>query len=75
MLKQSHIKQSLLTALHLCLNSLSSFVDNLSEGLYNYKCDDCHSYLNYIKKTKSNNKLFFKCFDCKRMIKKTLIKI
>ena len=72
MLKQSHIKQEqgLLIALHLCSSSLSSFVDNLSERLYNYKCDDCHSYLNYIKKTKSNNKLFFKCFDCKKNDKK-----
>ena len=57
-------------ALRLYSSSLSNFVDNLSEGLYNCKCDDCHSYLNYIKKTKSNNKLFFKYFDCKKNDKK-----
>ena len=75
MLKQSQIKQSLLIALHLCSSSLSSFVDNLSEGLYNYKCDDCHSYLNYIKKLKVIINYFLNVLTVKRMIKKTLIKI
>ena len=72
MLKQSQIKQSLLIALHLCSSSLSSFVDNLSEGLYNYKCDDCHSYLNYIKVIIN---YFLNVLTVRRMIKKTLIKI
>ena len=28
--------------------SLSSLVDNLSEGLHNGKCTDCKSYLKYL---------------------------
>ena len=44
-------------------SSLSKLVDNLSEGLYNNKCLDCESCLDYIK-TK-NEKLILKCFNCK----------
>ena len=43
--------------------SLSKLVDNLSEGIHNNKCVDCESCLDYIK-TK-NEKLIFKCFNCK----------
>ena len=32
-------------------SSLSILVDNLSEGIYNYKCADCKSNLDYIKIT------------------------
>ena len=31
-------------------NSLSSLVDNLSEGSHNCKCDHCDSYLDYLRK-------------------------
>ena len=44
-------------------SSLSKLVDNLSEGIYNNKCVDCKSCLDYIK-TK-NEKLILKCFNCK----------
>ena len=46
-------------------SSLPSLVDNLSEGLHNYKCDPCDSYLDYMKKTKNNNKLFLNVKDVK----------
>ena len=29
-------------------SSLSNLVDNLSDGLYNDKCIDCQSYLEYM---------------------------
>ena len=47
---------------------LSKFIDNLSEGLYNNKCADCESCLDYIK-TK-NEKLILKCFNCKSYYEK-----
>ena len=30
-------------------SSLSKLVDNLSEGIHNYKCSDCESNLDHIK--------------------------
>ena len=48
--------------------SLSKLIDNLSEGLHNNKCLDCKSFLDYIK-TK-NEKLIFKCFNCKSYYQK-----
>ena len=47
---------------------LSILIDNLSEGLHNSKCLDCKSCLDYIK-TK-NEKLIFKCFNCKQNYEK-----
>ena len=43
--------------------SLSKLVDNLSEGLHNNKCVNCKFCLDYMR-TK-NEKLIFKCFNCK----------
>ena len=43
---------------------LSKFIDNLSEGFHNSKCLNSKSCLDYIK-TK-NEKLIFKCFNCKQ---------
>ena len=43
---------------------LSKLIDNLSEGLHNYKCSNCKSFLDYIE-TK-NEKLIFKCFNYKQ---------
>ena len=42
--------------------SLSNLADNLTEGLYNSKCTDCKSCLEYhfIK----DNQLTFKCPEC-----------
>ena len=48
--------------------SLSKLVDNLSEGLYNNKCLNCESCLDYMK-TK-NEKLIFRCFNCKQYYEK-----
>ena len=53
-------------------SSLSSLVDNLSEGLYDHKCDDCDSYLDYIKKLKAIINYFWNVLSAKSMIKKTL---
>ena len=49
-------------------SSLSKLVDNLSEGIHNYKCVDCNSCLDYVK-TK-NEKLLLKCFKCNTYYKK-----
>ena len=49
-------------------NSLSSLVDNLSEGLHNYKCTDCKSCLDYI--STKDNQLIFKCIECSKNHKK-----
>ena len=47
---------------------LSKFIDNLSEGFHNSKCLNSKSCLDYIK-TK-NEKLIFKCFNCKQNYEK-----
>ena len=52
--------------------SLSRLVYNLSKGLHNNRCVDCKSCLDYMK-TK-NEKLIFRCFSCKKNMKRTLIK-
>ena len=44
-------------------SSLSSLVDNLSEGLHSDKCTDCKSCLDYM--IFKDNQLIFKCFECK----------
>ena len=48
--------------------SLSKLVDNLSEGIYNNKCSDCESNLDYIKI--KNEKLLLKCCNCENYYKK-----
>ena len=48
--------------------SLSKLVDNLSEGLHNNKFINCKSCLDYMR-TK-NEKLIFKCFNCKQNYEK-----
>ena len=47
---------------------LSERVDNLSERLYNNRCVDCKSCLDYMK-TK-DEKLLFRCFSCKKNYEK-----
>ena len=49
-------------------SSLSTLVDNLSEGIHNNKCADCKSNLDYIK-TK-NEKLILECYNCKQRYRK-----
>ena len=44
--------------------SLSSLVNNLSDGLYNHKCIDCKSCLDYM--SVKNNRLIFKCLNCNK---------
>ena len=51
---------------------LSKLIDNLPEGIHDNECADCESCLYYIK-TK-NEKLIFKCFNCKQYYKKKLNK-
>ena len=48
--------------------TLSSLVDNLSEGLHNSKCTDCKSYLGYM--LVKDDQLIFRCFECKENYKK-----
>ena len=47
---------------------LSRLIDNLSEGIHHNKYADCESNLDYIE-TK-NEKLIFKCFNCKQYYRK-----
>ena len=49
-------------------SSLSSPVDNLSEGVHSDKCMDCKSYLDYM--VFRDDKLIFSCFECKKNYKK-----
>ena len=52
--------------------SLSNLVDNLSNRITeNGKCDNCKSYLEYIKIRKSG-RLIFEYFDCKRKYQKAI---
>ena len=53
-------------------SSLSNLVDNLSEGLPSNKCTDFKSCLDYM--TTNDEQLIFRCFDCKKNMRKTLIK-
>ena len=52
-------------------SSLSSLVDNLSEGLHSEKCTHCKSCLDYM--IAKDDQLIFRCFECKQIIRKTLI--
>ena len=54
--------------------SLSSLVDNLSEGIHNRRCNNCSSDLEYISRRK-NGKLLFKCFKCEKNTQECLMKI
>ena len=49
-------------------SSLSSHIDNLTEGLHNDKCTDCKSYLKYM--STKDNQLMFKCLKCNKNYKK-----
>ena len=47
-------------------------MDNLSGRITeNGKCDNCDSYLDYIK-IRSSGRLIFECFDCKRKYTKKI---
>ena len=49
-------------------SSLSSLVDNLSEGPHSDKCTDCKSCLDYM--ITKDGQLIFRCFECKKNYKK-----
>ena len=49
-------------------SSLSSLVDNLSEGLHSDKCTDCKSYLDYM--IIKDAQLIFRRFECNKNYKK-----
>ena len=50
------------------LSSLSSLLDNLSEGLHSDKCTDCKSCL--VSMVFKDYQLFFSCFECKMIYEK-----
>ena len=54
------------------LSSLSNLVDNLSEGIHNFKCTNCKSYLDYM--ITKDDQLTFRCFECKKNYKKNFNK-
>ena len=56
----------------LMATSLSKLVDNLTEDIHGDKCVDCKSDLSYMKVI--DEALIFKCFNCKKTIKKKLTK-
>ena len=49
-------------------SSLSSLVDNLSEGLHSAQCTECKSCLDYM--ITKDDQLIFRCFECKKNYKK-----
>ena len=49
-------------------STLSSLVDNLSEGLHSDKCTDCKSCLDYM--VFKDDQLIFRCFECKKNYKR-----
>ena len=48
--------------------SLSSLVDNLSDGFHCDKCIDCKSSLDYM--ITQDDQLIFRCFKCKKNYQK-----
>ena len=52
--------------------SLSNLVDNLTEDIHGDKCVDCKSDLSYMKVIDED--LIFRCFNCKKTIRKKLTK-
>ena len=61
-------KVKLVDSFRFMSSSLSSLVDNLSEGLHSDKCTDCKSCLDYT--TTKDEQLIFGCFECKKNCKK-----
>ena len=62
----------LIDSLRFMLSSVSSFVDNLAEGLHNDKCKDCKSCLEYIKV--KDELVIFKCSGCNKNDKQNFYK-
>ena len=53
-------------------SSLSNLVHDLSEGICCDKCIDCLSYLAYM--TTKDDHSISRCFECKKIIRKSLTK-
>ena len=66
--KTREYKLNFIKSLRFMSSSLSSLVDNLSEGLHNYKCTYCKSYLDYI--STEEKLLIFNCLKCSKNYKK-----
>ena len=54
------------------VTSLSKLVDNLTEDIHGDKCVHCKSDLSYMKVI--DEALIFRCFNCKKTMKKKLTK-
>ena len=52
--------------------SLSKLVDNLTEDIHGDKCIACTSHLSYMRVV--DEALIFRCFNCKKTMKKKLTK-
>ena len=59
-------KKKFIVSFRFMSNSLSSFVDNSSEGLHSDKCTDCKSCLDYMMF--KDDQLIFRCFECKEKL-------
>ena len=66
--KTREYKLNFIKSLRFMSSSLSSLVDNLSEGLHNYKCTYCKSYLDYI--STEEKLLIFNCLKYSKNYKK-----
>ena len=53
-------------------SSFSNLGDNLSEGLHSVKCTNCKSCYDYM--TTKDEKLIFRCFECKKNYEKDFSK-
>ena len=65
-------KIKLIDSFRFMATSLSKLVDNLTEDIHGDKCVDCKSDLSYMKVI--DEALIFRCFNCKKTIKKKLTK-
>ena len=65
-------KIKLIDSFRFMSSSLPSLVDNLSEGFHNSKCKECDSYCDFMEV--KDEKLHFKCFDCRKKYKKAFNK-
>ena len=70
MVKQLRLK--FIDSFRFLSNSLSSLADNLSEKFHSDECKDCESELYYM--SVNDDQLIFRCFKCKKVVKKSLLK-
>ena len=68
MMKKITYKIKFIDSFRFMSTSLSSLVDNLSEGLHNNKCKDCESYPGYM--LIKDDQLIFRCSEYKKNHKK-----